>query len=69
MLDDIRAHGAAPTLEESQWIAAGEWIASGPVVLVVRAVALAGLAMGLGVAVSLLLEPAYAAAAVATVGL
>lgn len=55
MLDDIRNHDALPTEEESGWVAADA------VGLIVRAVALAALALALGAGVSMLVEPGAAA--------
>ena len=49
-MDDIRNHSAAASAEEA------EWMATDAVALIVRAVALAGLALAIGVAASLLVE-------------
>jgi hypothetical protein len=61
-MDDIRNHDAAPTREET------EWMATDAVVLVFRAVALAGIALSVGVTATLMIDQANAqpvAAAVA----
>ena len=55
MLDDLRNHDALPTEEESAWVGADA------VGLVVRAVALAGLALALGAGVSMLVDAGHAA--------
>lgn len=61
MLDDIRNHDPLPTEEESGWVGADA------VGLIVRAMALAGLALALGVSVSMLADPgAVAPSAVAS---
>lgn len=55
MLDDIRNHDPLPTEEESGWVGADA------VGLIVRAMALAGLALALGASVSMLADPGAAA--------
>ena len=55
MLDDLRNHDALPTDEESAWVAADA------VGLIVRAMALAGLALALGASVSMLVDPGASA--------
>ena len=61
MLDDLRNHDASPTEEEAAWVGADA------VGLIVRAMALAGLALALGVSVSMLADPGpVAPAAVAS---
>jgi hypothetical protein len=51
MFDDIRNHDAEPTPEESAWMDIDA------IALIVRLLALAGLALAVGVSVSLLVEP------------
>lgn len=55
MLDDLRNHAALPTEEESDWVGADA------VGLIVRAMALAGLALALGAGVSMLVDAGLAA--------
>lgn len=52
MLDDIRDHDAKPTSEEEAWMG------TDAVGLIVRAVALAGLALAVGVLASTVVDPA-----------
>ena len=61
MLDDLRDHDALPTDEEA------EWLSTNPVAVVIKALALAGIAIAIGVSVSQLLasEQAYPPVAVA----
>lgn len=54
MLDDIRNHDPLPTEEESGWVGADA------VGLIVRAMALAGLALALGAGVSALVDSGLA---------
>jgi hypothetical protein len=49
MVDDLRDHDAAPSPEEL------EWMAVKPVAVVIKALALAGVAIAVGVSVSQLL--------------
>ena len=55
-MDDIRNHDATPTREES------EWISTDVVALIVRSVGLAGLALAIGVAGSVIVAPAQTVA-------
>jgi len=55
MRNDLRNHDAFPTEEESAWVGADV------VGLIVRAMALAGLALALGAGVSMLVDPGLAA--------
>lgn len=55
MLDDLRNHDALPNEEESAWVEADA------VGLIVRALALAGLALALGAGVSMLVDSGLAA--------
>lgn len=55
MLDDLRNHDALPTDEEAAWVGADA------VGLIVRAMALAGLALALGASVSMLVDAGLAA--------
>jgi hypothetical protein len=61
MVDDLRDHDATPTEEEL------EWMSVKPVAVVVKALALAGIAIAIGVSVSQLLtnEQSYPPVAVA----
>ena len=61
MVDDVRDHDAMPTEEEL------EWMSVKPVTIVIKAVALAGIAIAIGVSVSQLLtqEQSYPPIAVA----
>jgi hypothetical protein len=49
MVDDLRDHDAMPTEEELEWMSAKPWS------VVIRALALAGIAIAIGVSVSQLL--------------
>jgi hypothetical protein len=62
MLDDLRDHDALPTDEEAEWLDAN------PVAVVIKALAMAGIAIAIGVSVSQLLthEESYPPVAVAT---
>jgi hypothetical protein len=55
MLDGLRNHDAFPNDEEADWVGADA------VGLIVRAMALAGLALALGAAVSMLVDAGLAA--------
>lgn len=55
MLDDLRNHDAFPAEEQAAWAGADA------VGLIVRAMALAGLALALGAGVSMLVDPGLAA--------
>ena len=59
MMDDIRNHDAAPTREEA------EWVSTDAVALVVRSVGLAGLALAISVAASIVVTPTHAVAPLA----
>jgi hypothetical protein len=61
MVDDLRDHDATPTEEELAWMSAK------PVAMVVKALALAGIAIAIGVSVSQLLtnEEPYPPVAIA----
>jgi hypothetical protein len=61
MVDDLRDHDATPTEEELAWMSAK------PVAMVVKALALAGIAIAIGVSVSQLLtnEETYPPVAIA----
>ena len=61
MVDDLRDHDATPTEEELAWMSAK------PVAMVVKALALAGIAIAIGVSVSHLLtdEETYPPVAIA----
>ena len=59
MTDDIRNHDAQPTREEA------EWMSTDAIALVVRSVGLAGLALAIGVAASMFVEPTHAVAPLA----
>jgi hypothetical protein len=61
MVDDLRDHDATPTEEEREWMSAK------PAAVVVKALALAGIAIAIGVSVSQLLtsEESYPPVAVA----
>jgi hypothetical protein len=62
MLDDLRDHDALPNDEEI------EWLSTSPVTVVIKALALAGIAIAIGVSVSQLLthEQSYPPVAIAT---
>ena len=62
MVDDLRNHDAEPTREER------EWMEQNVVGNVVRGLALGAFALAIGVATSLVLEPAPAPASVASSG-
>ena len=59
MMDDIRNHDSMPTREEA------EWLSTDAIALVVRSVGLAGLALAIGVAASMLVTPTHAVAPLA----
>ena len=59
MLEDIRNHDSMPTPEEA------EWLSTDAVSLVVRSVGLAGLALAIGVAASMVVTPSHAVAPIA----
>ena len=61
MVDDLRDHDALPSEEELEWMSAE------PVTIVIKALALAGIAIAIGVSVSQLLthEESYPPVAVA----
>ena len=59
MLDDFRNHDATPTREEA------EWVSTDAIALVVKSVGLAGLALAIGVAASVLISPTLDVPAIA----
>jgi hypothetical protein len=61
MMEDIRNHDARPTRDES------EWMSTDVIALVMRSVGLAGLALAIGVAASVVVTPTHAVAPVAAV--
>ena len=59
MMDDIRNHDATPSREEA------EWVSTDAIALVMRSVGLAGLALAIGVAASIVVTPTHAVAPLA----
>ncbi len=59
MLDDLRNHDASPSAEER------EWLATDPFTVVLRGIAIAGVAVILGLTASHLLADAPAASTIA----
>ena len=59
MLEDIRNHDATPSPEEA------EWVSTDAIALVMRSVGLAGLALAIGVAASVVVTPTHAVAPLA----
>ena len=62
MLEDIRNHDSTPTQEEA------EWVSTDAISLIVRSVGLAGLALAIGVAASMVVTPTQAGTPLAAAG-